>query len=113
MPEPGLRPSSRVRYLVVAFTVALAGVTYLDRVCISILAPSIMRDLQLTPIQMSQGASDVRKYTLGARGSATEAGTDTVLNDGNQSWGKDQLAGLPVIVTRGGKSLGTAIHTLE
>src|SRR5687768_2794941 len=44
---------SHVRYRVVAFAVALAGVTYLDRVCISILAPSIMRDLQLTPIQMS------------------------------------------------------------
>ena len=45
--------SSRVRYKVVAFTVGLAGVTYLDRVCISILAPSIMRDLNLTQIQMS------------------------------------------------------------
>jgi MFS family permease len=42
----------RVRYLVVAFAVALAGVTYLDRVCISILAPSIMQDLALTRIQM-------------------------------------------------------------
>ncbi len=41
-----------VRYFVVAFAVALAGVTYLDRVCISILAPSIMRDLNLTRIQM-------------------------------------------------------------
>src|SRR5258708_17292032 len=45
--------SSPVRYRVVAATVALAGVTYLDRVCISILAPSIMRDLQLSQIQMS------------------------------------------------------------
>jgi ACS family glucarate transporter-like MFS transporter len=43
---------SSVRYFVVAFCVALAGVTYLDRVCISILAPSIMRDLNLTRIQM-------------------------------------------------------------
>ncbi len=41
-----------VRYYVVGFTVALAGVTYLDRVCISILAPSIMRDLHLTRIEM-------------------------------------------------------------
>jgi MFS family permease len=31
----------------------LAAVTYLDRVCISIVAPNIMRDLQLTHIQMS------------------------------------------------------------
>jgi MFS transporter, ACS family, glucarate transporter len=44
--------SGRVRYLVVAFAVALAGVTYLDRVCISVLAPSIMRDLGLSRIQM-------------------------------------------------------------
>ncbi len=45
--------SYHLRYWVVAFTVALAGVTYLDRVCIAVLAPSIMRDLRLTPIQMS------------------------------------------------------------
>jgi ACS family glucarate transporter-like MFS transporter len=32
---------------------ALGGVTYLDRVCISILAPSIMQDLSLDTIQMS------------------------------------------------------------
>jgi MFS transporter, ACS family, glucarate transporter len=38
---------------VVAFAVALAAVTYLDRVCIGVLAPSIMRDLGLTTIQMS------------------------------------------------------------
>ena len=37
----------------VAFAMALAAVTYLDRVCISIVAPSIMRDLNLTTIQMS------------------------------------------------------------
>src|SRR3954470_14371336 len=30
----------------------LAAVTYLDRVCISIVAPSIMRDLKLSQIQM-------------------------------------------------------------
>jgi MFS transporter, ACS family, glucarate transporter len=53
--SPSARPrSSRpVRYQVVAFMVALAGVTYLDRVCISILSPHIMADLGLTPIQMS------------------------------------------------------------
>ncbi len=32
---------------------ALGGVTYLDRVCISILAPSIMEDLAINAIQMS------------------------------------------------------------
>jgi MFS family permease len=49
-------PSERaghVRYRVVAFTVALAGVTYLDRICISTLAPAIMRDLSLTKLEMS------------------------------------------------------------
>jgi ACS family glucarate transporter-like MFS transporter len=45
--------NTHVRYRVVAFAVALAGITYLDRVCISILAPSIMRDLALSRIQMS------------------------------------------------------------
>lgn len=44
---------TRVRYKVVAFAVALAGVTYLDRVCISTLAPLIMKDLNLTNVQMS------------------------------------------------------------
>jgi ACS family glucarate transporter-like MFS transporter len=44
---------TRIRYRVVAFTIALAAVTYLDRVCIAIVAPNIMRDLRLTNIQMS------------------------------------------------------------
>jgi MFS transporter, ACS family, glucarate transporter len=44
---------THVRYRVVAFAMMLAAVTYLDRVCISIVAPNIMRDLRLTHIQMS------------------------------------------------------------
>src|SRR5712672_1496953 len=44
--------SSRIRYRVVGFTVVLAGVTYLDRVSIGVLAPSIMRDLHITQLQM-------------------------------------------------------------
>jgi MFS family permease len=44
---------TRVRYKVVAFGVALAAVTYLDRICISILAPRIMSDLGFTTVQMS------------------------------------------------------------
>src|SRR5258708_6092221 len=47
-----LAPPTRVRYQVVALTVLLAMVTYLDRVCISKLAPEIMRDLGLSKIQM-------------------------------------------------------------
>ncbi len=42
-----------VRYRVVAMTVTLAAITYLDRVCIAIVAPQMMRDLRMTPIQMS------------------------------------------------------------
>ncbi|MEO7191555.1 MAG: MFS transporter [Vicinamibacterales bacterium] len=43
---------SRVRYRVVALGTTLAMVTYLDRVCISKLAPNIMSDLNLDKIQM-------------------------------------------------------------
>jgi len=45
--------ATRVRYRVVAAAVALAGVNYLDRVCVGVLAPSIMADLRITPVQMS------------------------------------------------------------
>ena len=44
--------ATRVRYQVVTLTVLLAMVTYLDRVCISKLAPDIMRDLGLSKMQM-------------------------------------------------------------
>ena len=44
---------SHVRYKVLAFGVCLAAITYLDRVCISITAPEIMRELSLSPLQMS------------------------------------------------------------
>ena len=47
MPVP-----TRTRYHVVALTVALGMVTYLDRVCISTLAKDIMRDLSLSETQM-------------------------------------------------------------
>lgn len=43
---------SRVRYQVLAFTVALAAVTYLDRVCIAQTAKDMMRDLNLSKRQM-------------------------------------------------------------
>jgi ACS family glucarate transporter-like MFS transporter len=41
-----------VRHRVVAFTVALAAVTYLDRVCIAVLAPKISAELGLSRIEM-------------------------------------------------------------
>jgi MFS transporter, ACS family, glucarate transporter len=48
----GMMPT-RVRYRVVAFAVALAAITYFDRVCISTMAPRIMEDLNLSRVQMS------------------------------------------------------------
>ena len=45
--------ASKARFAVLAFGVALAGVTYLDRVCISVTAKQIMRDLELAELQMS------------------------------------------------------------
>jgi MFS transporter, ACS family, glucarate transporter len=44
---------TRTRYRAAGFLLALAAVTYLDRICISILAPQMSRDLSLTKIQMS------------------------------------------------------------
>src|SRR5438874_2427832 len=44
---------TRTRYRAAGFLMALAAITYLDRICISILAPEISRDLNLTKVQMS------------------------------------------------------------
>src|SRR5256885_5228725 len=55
------RPT-RVRFGVVAFAVALAMVTYLDRVCISTVAKDIRHDLRLSETQMG--------YVFGAFGLA-------------------------------------------
>jgi MFS transporter, ACS family, glucarate transporter len=41
------------RHKVLALAVSLAFITYLDRVCISVTAPAIMRELSLTPVEMS------------------------------------------------------------
>jgi ACS family glucarate transporter-like MFS transporter len=43
---------TRTRYRAAGFLLALAAVTYLDRICISILAPYISRDLNLNKVQM-------------------------------------------------------------
>src|SRR5436309_235159 len=43
---------TRVRYWVIVFAVALAVVTYIDRVCISQAAPLITADLHFTKEQM-------------------------------------------------------------
>lgn len=57
-PTPSFSPAdtarpTRVRHGVVGLMVALAMVTYLDRVCIGKLAPDISRDLALSKEQMS------------------------------------------------------------
>ncbi len=52
-PSPIASAGSRVRYRVLAFTVLLAAITYLDRVCISLTAPAMMRDLNLSQVEMS------------------------------------------------------------
>ncbi|MEW5980003.1 MAG: MFS transporter [Acidobacteriota bacterium] len=46
-------PATGVRFKVLALAVCMAAITYLDRVCISITAPDMMRDLSLSPLQMS------------------------------------------------------------
>ena len=50
MDGPPARSNARQRLAQYAFS--LAVITYLDRVCISAAAPAIMRDLNLTVLQM-------------------------------------------------------------
>ncbi len=46
-------PPSRIRYRVLGYAVCLAAITYLDRICISLTAPLMMRDLGLNKVEMS------------------------------------------------------------
>jgi sugar phosphate permease len=50
-PPAGLRPT-RARDIAVLYTIVLAVITYIDRVCISMAGPAIQKELFLTPIQM-------------------------------------------------------------
>src|SRR3712207_482340 len=43
---------TRARYKVLALLVALAALTYLDRLCISVAGPAIMEEFRFTPVQM-------------------------------------------------------------
>ncbi len=52
MPIRHAERATRVRYWVVVFAIALAVITYIDRVCISFAAPSISQELGLTSVQM-------------------------------------------------------------
>jgi sugar phosphate permease len=76
------RPT-RVRYLVVALTILLGMVTYLDRVCISTLEPQIRRDLSLSKMQMSYVFSafalSYALFGIPAAAWADRVGTRTVL----------------------------------
>jgi sugar phosphate permease len=51
LPSAAARPT-RVRHRVVGLVILLGMVTYIDRVCISNLAPHIMADLGLDKVQM-------------------------------------------------------------
>jgi sugar phosphate permease len=48
---------THARHWVIVFAVALAVVTYIDRVCISQAAPSIRRDLGLNDVQIGYAFS--------------------------------------------------------
>ena len=52
-PNPASSRPTRVRYRVVGIVILLGMITYIDRACISNLAPQIMADLGLTKVQMS------------------------------------------------------------
>ena len=47
-----MKSETNARRITLAFAVTAAFVTYLDRICISVAAPSITRDLGLTTAQM-------------------------------------------------------------
>ena len=53
MPVSSSVQIGRVRFKVVGYAIAMAAVTYFDRVCISTLAPDIMRELGLSRMEMS------------------------------------------------------------
>src|SRR3954471_5899160 len=48
---PGMLPTN-MRYRVLGLLFALASLTYLDRLCISAAAPTIMDELHFSPVQM-------------------------------------------------------------
>jgi MFS transporter, ACS family, glucarate transporter len=52
-PASPLAARSGTRYRVLGLAVCLAAITYLDRVCISLTAPAMMRDLGLSKVEMS------------------------------------------------------------
>ena len=51
-PDFGGAEATRVRYWVIVFAVALAVITFIDRVCMSFAAPFVSKDLGLNSVQM-------------------------------------------------------------
>ncbi len=49
---PAVQKATRARYWVIVFAVTLSILAYIDRVSISMAAPSMMRDLGLSKVQM-------------------------------------------------------------
>src|SRR5207248_4170505 len=49
----GTPPTTHIRYIVLGLTFGLAIIAYIDRICISVVAPAIMSDLNLTDFQMA------------------------------------------------------------
>jgi MFS family permease len=56
---------SRIRYKVLALALLLGAITYLDRMCISIMAPTISKELGLSKVQMGWVFA-VFQFTYGA-----------------------------------------------
>src|SRR5258706_16160842 len=50
--SPAMESPTHARYVVLAFTLAMTAVAYLDRVCIAMAAPSMKADLNLTDAEM-------------------------------------------------------------
>jgi ACS family glucarate transporter-like MFS transporter len=56
-PDFGGAEATRVRYWVIVFAVALAVITFIDRVCMSFAAPFVSKDLGLNSVQMGYAFS--------------------------------------------------------
>ena len=50
--DDGAAPATRVRHGVLAFTLVLTAIAYLDRVCISTAAPAMKGDLGISDAEM-------------------------------------------------------------
>ena len=51
-PAASAMPATRARHVVLAFALAITAISYLDRVCISMTAPFMQKDLGLSDAEM-------------------------------------------------------------